>query len=87
MSIDQFKATSKNVIPAKAGIQKFLTSLDSRFCGSDELIIMRGSLKLKSFISYNALSEKARIQKSKSRFRVQTRKGRKEDFTRLTFQR
>jgi hypothetical protein len=25
-----FKATSKNVIPAKAGIQKLLTSLDSR---------------------------------------------------------
>jgi hypothetical protein len=39
------KGTSKNVIPAKAGIQKFLTSLDSRFCGSDELIIIRGSLK------------------------------------------
>ena len=27
---DNLKATSKNVIPAKAGIQKSLTSLDSR---------------------------------------------------------
>ena len=41
---DKFKATSKNVIPAKAGIQKLLTSLDSRLCGSDKLIIIRGSL-------------------------------------------
>ena len=39
-----FLATSKNVIPAKAGIQKFLTSPDFRFCGSDELIIIRGPL-------------------------------------------
>jgi len=38
------KATSKNVIPAKAGIQNPLTSLDSRLRGSDKLIIIRGSL-------------------------------------------
>ena len=38
------KATSKNVIPAKAGIQKLLTSLDSRLRGSDKLIIIRSSL-------------------------------------------
>jgi hypothetical protein len=37
-------ATSKNVIPAKAGIQKLLTSLDSPICGSNKLIIIRGSL-------------------------------------------
>jgi hypothetical protein len=42
----ELKATSKNVIPAKAGIQKLLTSLDSRLRGSDKLIIIRGSLKL-----------------------------------------
>jgi hypothetical protein len=41
----RIKVTSKNVIPAKAGIQKFSTSLNYRFCGSDELIIIRGSLK------------------------------------------
>ena len=41
-----FKVTSKNVIPAKAGIQKPLTSLDSRLRGSDKLIIIRGSLNL-----------------------------------------
>ncbi len=40
-----FKATSKSVIPAKAGIQKLLTSLDSRVGGSDRLIIIRGYLK------------------------------------------
>ena len=39
------KATSKNVIPAKAGIQKPVTLLDSRLRGSDKLIIIRGSLK------------------------------------------
>jgi hypothetical protein len=38
------KVSSNNVIPAKAGIQKILTSLDSRLRGSDELIIIRGSL-------------------------------------------
>ena len=38
------KATSKNVIPAKAGIQNPLTSLDSRLRGIDKLIIIRGSL-------------------------------------------
>ena len=40
----RFKATPKNVIPAKAAIQKLLTSLDSRLRGSDKLIIIRGSL-------------------------------------------
>jgi hypothetical protein len=30
-----FKVSSNNVIPAKAGIQKILTSLDSRLRGSD----------------------------------------------------
>jgi len=39
------KVISKNVIPAKAGIQNSLTSLDSRLRGSDKLIIIRGSLK------------------------------------------
>ncbi len=39
-----FKATSKNVIPAKAGIHKLLTLLDSRLRGSDKLEIIRGSL-------------------------------------------
>jgi hypothetical protein len=29
----------------KAGIQKLLTSLDSRLCGSDKWIIVGGSLK------------------------------------------
>jgi hypothetical protein len=43
------KATSKNVIPAKAGIQKRLTSLDSRLRGSDKLIIIRGSLNFLFF--------------------------------------
>ena len=38
------KATSKNVIPAKAGIHKLLTLLDSRLRGSDKLGIIRGSL-------------------------------------------
>jgi hypothetical protein len=41
----RIKAPSRNVIPAKAGIQKLLTSLDSRLRGSDKLIIIRGSLK------------------------------------------
>jgi len=44
------KATSKNVIPAKAGIQNPLISLDSGLRGSDKLIIIRGSLK-QSFAS------------------------------------
>jgi hypothetical protein len=39
------KGTSKKVIPAKAGIQKPLPSLDSRLRGSDELIIIRGTHK------------------------------------------
>ena len=38
------KGTSKNVIPAKAGIQSPLTSLASRLPRSDKLIIIRGSL-------------------------------------------
>jgi len=38
------KVTPKNVIPAKAGIHKFLTLLDSRLRGSDKLGIIRGSL-------------------------------------------
>ena len=42
----ELKATSKNVIPAKAGIQKLLISLDSRLRGSNKLIVIRGSLKL-----------------------------------------
>jgi hypothetical protein len=37
-------ATSKIVIPAKAGIQKLLISLDSFLRGSDKWIIIRGSL-------------------------------------------
>ena len=37
-------AASNNVIPAKAGIQKLLKSLDSRLRGSDKLVIIRGSL-------------------------------------------
>jgi hypothetical protein len=39
------KATSKNVIPAKAGIQKPLIILDSRLRGSDKFGIVTGSLK------------------------------------------
>jgi len=39
------KVTSKNVIPAKAGIQNFMKSLDSCFRRSDEFGIIRGSLK------------------------------------------
>ena len=38
------KATSKNVIPAEAGIHKLLKLLNSHFRGSDELGIIRGSL-------------------------------------------
>ena len=41
----RLKATSKNVIPAKAGIHKLFKLLDSRLRGSDELGIIRGSLK------------------------------------------
>jgi hypothetical protein len=41
----ELKATSRNVIPAKAGIQKLFTSLDSRLRGSDILIVIRGSLE------------------------------------------
>ncbi len=51
--VQSFEATSKNVIPAKAGIQKPLTTLDSRRSlprtrirgGSDKLVIIRGALK------------------------------------------
>ena len=42
------KVTSKNVIPAKAGIQKSLIILDSRLRGSDEFGIIRGSLNKKA---------------------------------------
>jgi hypothetical protein len=45
--LSPLKATSKNVIPAKAGIQKGLRLLDSRLLGSDKLIINRGPLKLR----------------------------------------
>jgi hypothetical protein len=41
----KLKATSKNVIPAEAGIQKLLISLDSPLRGSDKLIVIRGSFK------------------------------------------
>jgi hypothetical protein len=37
-------ATSKNVIPAKAGIHNMLKLLDSRLRGSDRWGIIRGSL-------------------------------------------
>jgi len=43
----RIKATSKNVIPAKAGIQNPLISLDSGLRGSDKLIIIRGSHNIK----------------------------------------
>jgi hypothetical protein len=43
----KFKAASKNVIPAKAGIQKLLISPDSLLRGGDKWIIIRGSLKEK----------------------------------------
>jgi hypothetical protein len=36
-------ATSKNVIHAKAGIQKSFKILDSRLLGSDKLVMIRGS--------------------------------------------
>ena len=39
---EKVKATSKNVIPSKAGIHKLLTLLDSRLRGSDKLGIIRG---------------------------------------------
>jgi len=45
-TIQRFKATSNNVIPANAGIQKLLTLLDSRLRGSDKLVIIRRSLKV-----------------------------------------
>ncbi len=41
-----FKPTSKNVIPAKVGIQKSLIILDSRLRGRDKFGIIRGSLKI-----------------------------------------
>jgi len=43
-----FKVTSKNVIPAKAGIQNFLTSLGFRLHESNEFGIIRGSLKIEN---------------------------------------
>jgi len=42
------KATSNNVIPAKAGIHKLLILLDPRLRGSDKLEIITGSLNLLS---------------------------------------
>jgi len=47
---DQHKTTSNIVIPAKAGIQKVLKSLDSRLRGSDKLIIIRGSHRVHFFM-------------------------------------
>jgi hypothetical protein len=46
-------ATSKNVIPAEAGIHKFLTLLDSRFRRSDKFGIIRDSLNDKKFAFCN----------------------------------
>jgi len=45
VELQSHKTTSKNVIPAKAGIQKSLIILDSRLRGSDEFGIIRGSHK------------------------------------------
>jgi prepilin-type N-terminal cleavage/methylation domain-containing protein len=45
----ELKPTSKNVIPAKAGIQKLFRLLDSRLRGSEKLIVIRGSLGNKGF--------------------------------------
>jgi len=45
LSCEKLKTTSKNVIPAKAGIQKRVIILDSRLRGSDKFGIIRGSLK------------------------------------------
>jgi hypothetical protein len=39
------KGTSKNVIPAKAGIQKRVKILVPCLCGSDKLVIIRGVQK------------------------------------------
>jgi hypothetical protein len=60
-------ATSKNVIPAKAGIQKPLTSLDSHLGGSDKLIIIRGCLVI--IVRYVRLPVPGIILKS-GRFRL-----------------
>jgi len=53
-----FKATSKNVIPAKAGIQNLLITLDSHLYGSDELIIIRGSLKIEKGNRWTSFSNR-----------------------------
>jgi hypothetical protein len=45
VQMSNLKVTSKNVIPAKAGIQNVLKSLDSCFRRSDEFGIIRGSVK------------------------------------------
>jgi len=45
IGINKLGVTSKNVIPAKAGIQNFLISLDSCFRRSDEFGIIRGPIK------------------------------------------
>ena len=58
--VQSFRATSKNVIPAKAGIQKPLTTLDSRRSlprtrirgGSHKLVIIRGLFKFEISIIF-----------------------------------
>jgi hypothetical protein len=45
----RIKVPSKNIIPAKAGIQRLLVILDSRLRGSDKLVIIRGILKSLAF--------------------------------------
>jgi hypothetical protein len=59
MQID--KATFKNVIPAKAGIQKLLKLLDSRFRGSDEFGIIRGSHKVEVEVEVEIKIIKSRL--------------------------
>jgi len=39
-------ATSKNVMPAQAGIHNILIELDSRLRGGDKFVIIRGSLMI-----------------------------------------
>ncbi len=68
----KFKATSKNVIPAKAGIQKLLTSLDRRFCGNGKLIMVRGSLKLAGSIREGAYFKKEENVSILGKSRVRT---------------
>ena len=58
---DKHKATSKNVIPAKAGIQKRVIILDSRLRGSDKFGIIRGSLKSVDLIWFLRAYKKMKI--------------------------